>query len=355
MIRMKRDTWIKISLIVTMGIALGYYGVYLYGQAVVDFNRQARAAFETALERELASRDVKDGSLGIRSWANVSKVEETPKTVWVDRGSGRVEFKISAEKHQQNITQNVDVRFLHSMVLEKSPIVPDSLNAIWQQIMKESHLMGKTSLRITTTDIETNGISLLTSEYNCFPFTPPLFVCTLGYCCEVEIMGTVDDSWWSVLIRYAGASLLTFFAICVLVYFFVGYLMRRLHGSPVVIEVIKTQLVKELPESRERIYQIREGFVLYADQKLLIADGKEITFKLQPCTLFELLLNADDNELSDAAIMAQLWPDGSGTGDRLSQAVSRLRGTLKAQSSIIISRTSSGSYKLVISMVSEQN
>ena len=352
---MKRDTWIKIFLIVVMGIALGYYGVYLYGQAVVDFNRQARATFETALKRELASRDVKDGSLGIRSWANTSNIEEAPGTVWIDKGSGRVKYEIPAERHQQNVTKVAEIRIVHSMALEQKTITPDTLNAIWQQMLKESHLAGRTALRITTTDFEANTTSLSTSDYTSFASLNPLFVCTLGYRCEVEIIGTAAGFWWSVLIRYVGVRLLLFLAFCVLFYLFVGYLMRKLHRPPVVIEVIKTQLVKELPESTERIYQIREGFVLYADQKLLIADGKEITFNLQPCTLFELLLNADDNELSDAAIMAQLWPDGSGTGDRLSQAVSRLRGTLKAQSPIIISRTSSGSYKLVISMVSEQN
>lgn len=352
---MKRDTWIKISLIVTMGIALGYYGVYLYGQAVVDFNRQAKAAFEKALERELANRDVKKSSLNIISRVDASTIGKVPEIVWINKGSGPVEYKISTERHQQNVTEDAEARLIHSIALEEKPITPNTLNAVWQQTMKESHLTNRTALRITTADIETNSTSLSTLGYTRFASLPPLFVCTLGYRCEVEIVGTVDGSWWSVLIRYAGASLLTFFAICVLVYLFVGYLMRKLHGFPVIIEIIKTQLVKELPESGERIYQIRGGFVLYAAQKLLIADGKEITFKLQPCALFELLLNADDYELSDAAIMAQLWPDGSGTGDRLSQAVSRLRGTLKAQSSIIISRTSSGSYKLVISMVSEQN
>lgn len=353
MIQIKRDTWVKISLMVAMGVALVCYGVYLYGHAVVDFNRQAKLAFEKALERELANRDVKNDSLNIRSWIDASKIGKRPKSVWVNKGSGPVEYKISAEKHQQNVIIDAEMRLIHSIALEQKPIMPDTLNVIWQQMLRESHLTGKTALRITTTDIETNTTSLSTSGYTGFASLAPLFVCALGYRCEIEIMGTIDGSWWSVFVRYAGVHLLLFLAVCVLVYLFAGYLMRQLRRPPVVREVIKTQLVKELPETGERIYQMRERLVLYADQMLLVADGREIAFTLQSCDLFELLLKADNYELSDVAIIAQLWPDGSGTADRLSQAVRRLRAPLKEQSSIKVRRISSNSYKLVILMASE--
>lgn len=344
---MKRDTWIKASLIVVMGIALGYYGIYLYGRAVIDFNQQAKLAFEKALESELANRDVKNDSLNIISWTNISKIEEAPEVVWVNKGSGRVAYKISAERHQQNVTKNPETRLIHSVALDQNPIVPDTLNAIWQQMLKESHLSGRTALRIATTDIERNTTSLSTSDYTRYASFAPLFVCTVGYRCEVEVMGTVDGSCWSVFIRYAGVPLLSILAVCVLVVLFADYLMRKLHRPSVVREVIKIQLVKELPESGERIYQMREGLVLYADRQLLVADGKEIVFTLQICHLFELFLNADDYTLSDAAIKAQLWPDGSSTADRLAQAVSRLRTPLRAQSSIEVGRVSPCSYKLV--------
>lgn len=352
---MKRDTWIKISLIAAMGIALGYYGFYLYGHAVVDFNRQARLAFEKALERELANRKANEGPLKIVSQVGVSETGEIPQIVWIDKGKGRIEYKISAEKHQQNVTKDAETRIIHSMALEQKPIKPDTLNAVWQQIMKESHLMGRTALRITTTDIEANTASLSTPDYASFASLDPLFVCTLGYRCEVEIVGTADGFWWPVLIRYAGVHLLLFLTVYVLIYLLGIYLMRKWHQPPVIKEVVKTQLVKELPESKERIYQMREGFILYADRNLLVADGKEIAFMSQPCTLFELLLNADNYELSDAVIMAQLWPDNSGTAERLSQVVKRLRAPLRTQSSVEVRRISPCSYKLVISTALEQN
>lgn len=352
---MKRDTWIKTSFIAVMGIALGCYAVYLYEHAVVDFNRQARLAFEKALERELADRKVNDSLSSIASSIDVSKIGEMPQTVWVDKGNGRIEYKISAEKHQQNVTKDAETRLIHSMALEQKPIMPDTLNAVWQQIMKESHLTGMTALRITTTDVDADSISLLTSDYASFTSLDPLFVCTLGYRCEVEIMGIADGSWWSVLIRCARVHLVLFLTSCVLACLFAVYLIRKQDRSPLMKEVIKTQLVKELPGGEEGIYRIREGLVLYADRNLLVADGKEITFMPQSCTLFNLLLKADGYELSDAAIIAQLWPDNSGTGERLSQAVKRLRAPLKAQSSVEVRRTSSCSYKLVVLTSPEQN
>lgn len=54
-----------------------------------------------------------------------------------------MEYSITPEKHARNITKSADMRVLHSIALEKAPIIPDSLNRIWQQTLTKLHLKGK--------------------------------------------------------------------------------------------------------------------------------------------------------------------------------------------------------------------
>lgn len=347
---MKRDTWIKISLIAVMGIALGCYGVYLYGYAVVDFNRQARLAFEKALERELANRKANEGPLKIVSQVGVSETGEIPQTVWMDKGSGRVEYKISPEKHQRNIVEDVNVRILHSMVFEKNPIIPDTLNAIWQQTLSEQHLAVRTALRIAVADGRGHTIVLETADYIRLNSDFPLVRCYLGYGSEIELTAFINYSWWYALARYAGIRLLSLLGGCVLFYLFVDYLIKIFHRLPVTVvkETVVARFVKVLPEGEERVFQLRENLIFNADRKLLIVGEEERVLNLQICDFFELLLNAEGHELSDTAIMERLWSDGSGTAVRLSQVVSRLRASLKVDPPIKIERTSAPGYKLLI-------
>lgn len=345
---MKRDNLIKICLLLVMVAGLVYAGIYFYERGVADCNQQAKGALGKALERELEKRGAKSGPVKIQRWGDISKAKEMPPVVWMEGENGRVEYKMSVEKHYNNITEDKDLRILHSMVLEKEPIVPDTLNVVWQQTLKELHLVGSTALCISTSRGEEHTTTLTSADYTRLTVVSPLFSRYLGYGSEVQILGFFDSSWWCILKQYVGIPILLLFAICIVVYASICYLMKKLRHASAIKEVIVTQIVKELPAEADRIYQLVENCSFNADRKLLIADGKEIELRIQACTLLEAFLTAQNQELSYDALMKLLWPDGSGTVSRLQQAVTRLRQLLKVIPSIYIVVASVDSYKLSI-------
>lgn len=339
---------IKVFLLAAMGTALFYVGISRYEYGITDLNLQATDAFREALTIELTARNLKIDSLRMRNQIGASILGQEFITVTVDKGIGNEEYKIPTEKHQRNIVENAEMRILHSIALEEKPINPETLNAIWQQALRKSYLAGKTALCISITGEDKQSVSLKTTDYAEFDSTKPLFISNLGYLCEVEIVGCIAYSLWFVFYRYILLYTLLLSILCAVVYFSVVYVLKLLHRSPVIKEVIVPQLVIGLPKGESRIYQLTERLVFDAEQGLLILD-KQVSQKLilQVCTLLEMLLNAEEYKLSDEVIMERLWIDSLGTCDKLRKVVSRLRLALKVDPSVDLKRVHSSSYQLI--------
>lgn len=342
---MKRDHFVKKLLIVLMGVSLICFGLIRYENGVDEFSQRAIDAFYKALEIELANKNIEKGALMVQSRIDISKIGQTPQIVGITRATGREEYKVSVEQHQKNVAKDTDTRMLHSFVLERNPIVVDSLNAIWQQILKDSYLIGKTALRMSITNGCGHTITFMTTDSNSFDSAIPLFNCYLGYGCEIELVGFFNYSCWFILGRYVIMYALLILVICIIVYFFVSYMFKRFYQK-----VIVTQLVRDMPKGTIRIYQLKENVIFDAEKRLLIIDGQvKVELPLQRCALLEMLLNAEEYKLSDEVLMEQLWPDHSGTAVRLQQAVKRLRHDLAtADLSIHLRRVQPYSYQLFI-------
>lgn len=347
---MKRDNLIKRLLVVVVGASLIYSGVFFYKNGVAVLNQRAIDAFSEALKMELANKNIKKDTLIVHSQIDISDIGQAPKIVGITKITGRKEYKVSTKQHQKNVAKDADTRMLHSLVLESNPIVVDSLNAIWQRILKGSYFIGKTALRMSTAHGNGHTATVITTDSIRFASVPPLFICYLGYGCEIEVAGFFDYSCWYILGRYVIIRVLLLFVICALAYFSVAYLRKRLHYSPVVREVIVNQLVRDMPKGAIRVYQLKENLVFDAEKHLLIVDGQvECKLPLQRCTLLEMLLNTDEYKLSDDVIMEQLWSDRSGTSVRLQQVIKRLRQDLSTvDPSIHIERVHPYSYQLSI-------
>lgn len=345
---MKREKLIKIAAIVVMGGSLVYNGFHLYNRGLDDFKQQASAAFDKSLTKELIKRSVNDSLATVRHWSDLSKIGEIPSVVFIDWGKGRLEYKMSIVKHQLNVTQDVNVRMLHSAALQGKPLVPDTLSQVWQQILKGMHLTAETAIQISVSDGKRHMETLLSTDYNRFASLTPSFTCYLGYGSEVEVVGFINTPQCSIFLRYAGIHILVLFAIGAFLYLFICYLLKKLRPSVVLKEVLVPQLVKDLPEGVDRIYRLQENVFFNANQGVLIIDGEERKFRNQATRLFELFLIAENHELSDAAIMEQLWAKGSETSDKLQQSITRLRNSLVVIPSIHIDRLSNYGYKLYI-------
>ena len=345
---MKHEKLIKIAAIVVMGGSLVYNGVHLYNRGVDDFNQQARAAFDKSLTKELVKRSVNDSLATVQRWDALSKIGEMPPVVFIDWGKGRLEYKMSIVKHQLNVTQDVNVRMIHSAALQEKPLVPDTLNQVWQQILKGMHLTTETAIQVSVSDGKGHMETLLSTDYNRFASLTPSFTRYLGYGSEVEVVSFINAPQCSIFLRYAGIHILVLFAIGAFLYLFICYLLKKLRPSVVLKEVLVSQLVKDLPEGVDRIYRLQENVFFNASQGVLIIDGEETKFRNQATKLFELFLIAENYELSDAVIMEKLWVKGSETSDKLQQAIKRLRSSLVIIPSIHIVRLPTYSYKLYI-------
>ena len=90
---------------------------------------------------------------------------------------------------------------------------------------------------------------------------------------------------------------------------------------------------KEVPvvfgrERRPHTYRLEEGVYFDADSRLL-KKGDDVV-KLAPllARLLQGFLDAENYTLSNDEILHLLWPDGSGTQDKLYQNIKRLRNYL---------------------------
>lgn len=343
---MARHQYILLSTSVIGVIVVLFLGKAYYENRREELYVKARAAFAKALEQELSKRDV-EGELAfvfdIRGRVNI---KELPDTIyWTDK-TGRRKYILQPEKHRKNVTEDPNIRALHSYALQKMPIIPDTLNLIWQNYLRQNNISYNTGLRIEISDKDEKVTSLLSADSKWL--RSPIVDCTIGYRCEIEVMGYLEYGIWQLI----GIKELGFFLLYCLfitgVYKIVVYLDRKVNRPPIIRikEVPTVELVKDTDKGPIRIYRLGEKSIFYAKQKKIVTIDKEERISPQNSVLLETFLNAKDYVLSDDDIMKCLWPDGSGTIVRLHKAINRLREVLKMEPQIYIERVGINAYQM---------
>ncbi|MEG0646816.1 MAG: hypothetical protein RR471_06565 [Bacteroides sp.] len=342
---MKHKRTIRISMLMTAIVAFVCWAVFFYHTGMVELNDRAKVAFDQALEQELIKRHTEIGTIDIHSRISPDKVEQIPEIVSVQKGTNRVEYSITPEKHARNITKSADMRVLHSIALEKAPIIPDSLNRIWQQTLTKLHLKGKTALKIVFTDENKREVPLQTSNYADWSLTDsPLFLCYIGYGCETEITGFIHFSFRTLIGRYVGVRILLCLGLCAILLLLtdrVFLLFCRSTGFS-----LNARYSTDIPEAGKRIYGFKDDVFYDGVQRILFVGVEQRHLTKQIGFLFEAFLNATDYQLTNDELMTLLWPNQSGTPDRLHQVLSRMRKVLIPV--IHIERISPNGYALII-------
>lgn len=341
MAMVKHDYFLKSFVALVVGVLLAIYGVYTYNSRIASLNQQVEIAFDEALNQELAGKKLKS-KLNIKSSMSLSRAGDASAIIYIIGEQGRREYKISPEKHEMNPVKEGSTRILHSFLLDEAPIVPDTLNAIFRCRLEASNVVGKTALRISTTDTDERTSSCMSSDSLSFISTHCLFNRYLGYRCEVGIAVYIAYPWWHVV----GNRLLFSFAISVLLYFLVTTLIKKIRRSSEVKEVVVTQLVQAVAKEESRLYQLKENLTFDAERSVLITDKGQVELQSQQCDFLELLLNAPGYELADDVISNHFWPGGVDTVYRLRTAVNRLRKALSIEPSIKVKRTHASCYRL---------
>lgn len=327
---MKKYLRVIIALLCVAAVCL--VGHYLYRQRVAQYDVCAREAFTKALEGELQKRDMK-----IYISGNYSKsLVKCPKEVTVTSAKyGKREYQMSPYKHEHNIEPSSSARFFHSMILDKHPLCADTLHCVWDSLLHEKQVMAKTLVRVGVTDLSEKESKTYSGNTAQFAPSDSLISYYIGYRCEVEATGFVSYTLLYIYTCYDWLILLAIVLGSILLFLLIRYRSRFLvkKHSALVEEGSSAGLENPVPvitvlKEKAHIYQLESELLFDADSGCLKRGTSQEWLTPQTTILLQAFLEAPDYKLSTQEIQLLLWPDGSGTNDRMYTAIKRLRSSL---------------------------
>ncbi|WP_077153988.1 hypothetical protein [Bacteroides bouchesdurhonensis] len=347
---MKHTKIILLSVIICIGgIFFFSIGRITYESKKSQTKEKAREAFFKALEQELKGRNSDSNNLfffDIKPTLNAN----IPDSVCIQDSVGKHWYRLDPKKHFMNITDDVNLRFMHSITFDKNPIILDSLNNIWKKYLLKSDISLKSALCLSVTGRDGEINSKMTSHSEWCNSYNLMFTTYIGYACEIEIIGYLDYSLWHIWHMIYKEILLD-----LLLYLVMVYGLYKI--SIIIIMKIKVMRQKEIiivqgvTNTPARSYMLHDKIIFYAELQIIEKeDGTQEKLQHQTSFLLELFLKAKDDGyvLEDKIIKDNLWPDGSGNHVRLHKAVGRLRSCIhKIDSSLDINRCGSA-YQLLI-------
>ncbi|MCR6503196.1 winged helix-turn-helix domain-containing protein [Bacteroides muris (ex Fokt et al. 2023)] len=332
---MKKD-WKLLLMYAFIGIvAAGVAGCFLYKHRLKFWQMQARSVFPVALQEELQKWkeiDVHRSMSGnVRLPDDSVGMEKKPIKVSLESEYGKRDYWIPYEKYSRNIEQAFELRGICSYLLHVSPPNADSLNMFWKNRLAAMGFSGTTVVRISVSDWQERESYTYSADSSYLSKSDSLSVYYIGCRCEVGVTGYLYHPWWTVLSWKEMALMVALIVSCILLFFMRGYVYRvyyRLFVKEKHIVIEKEVPVVVGRESRPHTYRLEEGVYFDADSRLL-KKGDDVV-KLAPllARLLQGFLDAENYTLSNDEILHLLWPDGSGTQDKLYQNIKRLRNYL---------------------------
>ena len=125
-------------------------------------------------------------------------VDTVPLIIRVTTSEGVKSYTVDAKKSKMNISQNMAERSWHSVVCTKSCLSTDTLQQLWNKVLKRHKILAKTDVHISITHLD-NTISHFKCK-NCNDLCSGTHKITfyVGNRCELEIIGFWSYSWWAV-------------------------------------------------------------------------------------------------------------------------------------------------------------
>ena len=339
---MKHINIILLSVIICIGgIFFFIVNRITYKSKKSEIKEMAKEAFIKALDQELKSRNFDNNNLfffDIKPTLNA----HIPDSVCIQDSLGKHWYRLDPKKHCMNITDDVNLRFMHSITFDKNPIILDSLNNIWKKYLLKYDIPVKSALCITVMgrDSEINSKTTSHSEW-CNSYNP-MFTTYIGYACEIEIIGYLHYSFGNIMYVETLLYLLLYVVFIFIIYKISIFAIVKFKSMR------QIQVVQGIPCTPIHSYILYDNVLFYAEQRVIETNGNRRKMPLQACLLLELFLNSTDYIVTDAEIMNTLWPDGSGHLKRVHKAVARLRTYLTTDSPIRIERDNLDTYQLVI-------
>lgn len=296
MLQRKKYIWMFLTLCV-LYVSKGMYGIY--ESKIEKWRQQAEAAFEEVLLQEAQKWD----TIAIHSYMDAGMDEK----------------------------QKRKKRYTYLIPFDSLDV--NALNKKWRELLYGTDVPTQTSIRI----LSTNTHETLESGLDYQPSSrDSLFSFYIGARREVELTGFISYRWWDVLdgrwpiliimlVVGLGVSMLAGF---LTLQFCVYWKNRR-----TVSKLGKNSNVAVDGNGHVTFYQLEKDVSFDTNQRII--RRKEEVEKLTPqqTILLEAFLKAEQYKLTQREIDALLWPDGSGTAERLYTAICRLRKSLEKMSS----------------------
>lgn len=313
------------------GVAFFFACKYIYESKLSTLKQKAKGAFIEAVDQEVKSRDLQV-PFSFYSDSKFLNVADVPDSVFLEDEFGKYYYRLDPQKHYMNITDNTNVRAIHSFTFGKKHLLPDSLNVIWKEYLSKSHIFNKSALCILTTDGQGNTNSLNTVQSEWSSPSTLMFVIYLGYACEIEVKGYLYCTVWNLIYM----EIILFLLLCIIsVYMTYKICIVALKKVSTmrqkeIVEIPIVKLVKEINGTPIRSYVLHDNIIFYAEQKKIEKNGYTKKIPAQSSHLLELFLQRKEEGyvLSDDDIKNRLWSDGSGDIYRIHKAITRLRSII---------------------------
>lgn len=210
----------------------------------------------------------------------------------------------------------------------------DSLNKVWRELLFKLNNPIKTCTRISLL----NNAAEISYSKAPFKLSSNNILCSfyIGTHCEIEVTGFINYNWWNIL---SIAIVLLLIGLGLLLFIVMKILERLIFKTTGKIKTAMSE-DKDIPVSyvtqSSSTYQLEEGIYFYAELRTLKEGENVVKLTPQLSMLLEAFLKANQYELTQREIDELLWPDGSGTTERLYTAICRLRKILGQVSSFQI-------------------
>lgn len=286
-------------------------GRSFYRANVDTMHSQAELAFIHVLKQEL---EKKNRSLKISyTTYNKTGVDTIPLHVHITTASGKRKYKVNAEKSKKNLSQNFTERSLQSIYLKNSPLSVDALWKSWQDTLRDYRIYGTIVVKIFTTDLD--GYLNCVEKSGSSPGSVPnqiTLVSYIGNRCEVEVIGKLQYTWWSVCL-YHWLPFLGNIVITLIIFVFLFCLFKLKDGvSQVVLvekEVIRevVSFVKEVGDTKPVLYSLNTDLFFNPKKQLLIYRGGEIKLSPQSTVILKYFLDAPEYTVTDDELVKNIW------------------------------------------------
>lgn len=334
------------------GILLFFACKYTYESKLSKLKQQAKKNIIEAVNQEVKNRGLSEALISTLDAPDFVVASKVPDSVCIVNASGKSWFRFDPKKDSLNITHVTKIRLLHSYALEKYPLIPDSLNAIWTKYLLKSHISLKSALRISVTDGKGTVVTKNTlQDCLCIP-SNLMFKISIGYASEIEVMGYLKYSMWSI-IRLEVLLFLLLYVAGVYGAYNISICIRKR------IKTMRQQEKAQMPVTIEAIevnstpihtFILHENLIFYAEQNKMKKYGVIKKMPAQASRLLKLFLlnKEEDYILRDDVIIKNLWPDGSGNMYRVHKAITRLRTIIHEYDDTIEIKRGTETYQLIL-------